>query len=174
MSEIIVTVFGTSKARPGDSEFELAEALGTLLAKNGYTIANGGYDGTMYAAARGAASMGGKVIGVTCTAFKSSANEFVTQEIPTDALEGRLRKLVQLGEAYVVLPGGTGTLLELAEVWELKNKRFFAADKPVIILGEFWKPLVELMKQQDEKCDKCLSFAADPDEAVEIINRILI
>ena len=65
---------------PGDGVFEMAESLGRLLAQNGFTLANGGYGGTMLAAAKGAAAAGGCVIGVTCTAFKRSrANEYVSE-----------------------------------------------------------------------------------------------
>jgi len=52
----------------------------------------------------------------------------------------------------VVLPGGTGTLLELAQVWELKNKRLAGQDKPIIIWRSFWEPLVDLMRSADPDC----------------------
>ena len=98
----------------------------------------------MHAAAQGAAGVGGTVIGVTCSAFKNSvANEYVTREIVTASLEERLDTLVEIGQGYVVLPGGTGTLLELATVWELKNKGFLDRGKPIVLAGGFWRPLVE-------------------------------
>jgi len=166
----IVTVFGTSKAKPGDSVFELAESLGRLLAENGFTIANGGYGGTMLAAAKGAAGAGGKVIGVTCTAFKrGKANEFVTDEISTDSLEERLAKLIELGDAYVVLPGGTGTLLELADVWEHKNKGFANADKPIILVGAFWQPLLAMMPAADADSVLHVECAETVETAVELL-----
>ncbi|MBM4025499.1 MAG: hypothetical protein FJ280_08835 [Planctomycetes bacterium] len=125
MDEIVVSVFGTGRARPGEPVYVLAEGIGRALAEAGFAIANGGYRGTRRAAAKGAAQVGGTVIGVTCSAFKNSvANEFVTREIAACSLDERLGTLVQLGQGYVVLPGGTGTLLELAMVWELKNKGF--------------------------------------------------
>ena len=66
----------------------------------GFAIANGGYRGTMHAAAKGAAEAGGTVIGVTCSAFKNSvANEYVTREIVAGSLEERLETLVELGRA---------------------------------------------------------------------------
>lgn len=145
-----ITIFGTSKAKPGDAVFTMAEELGRRLAENGFVIANGGYGGTMLAAAKGAAEAGGKVIGVTCTAFKrGKANDYVTEEISTDCLEKRLAKLIELGDAFVVLPGGTGTLLELADVWEHKNKGFANADKPIILIGAFWQPLLGMMAAAD-------------------------
>ncbi len=165
-----VTVFGTSKAQPGDSVFELAEALGKQLAKNGFTIANGGYGGTMLAAAKGAAAAEGEVIGVTCTAFKrGKANEYVTEEISTDGLTERLAKLIELGDAYMVLPGGTGTLLELADVWEHKNKGFANADKPIILVGTFWQPLLQMMATADADSVLHIECAETAEDAVELL-----
>ncbi len=174
MSKKIITIFGTARARPGDSIFTLAMETGRLLAQAGFTVANGGYGGTMLAAAKGAAGAGGEIIGVTCSAFKSSrANEYVTREMVTGSLDERLETLVKLGRAYIVLPGGTGTLLELAKVWELKNKGFLKEDKPVIILGGFWKPLIELIATEDADSSGFVKPADEPKRAVEMIIKSL-
>jgi uncharacterized protein (TIGR00730 family) len=166
----IITIFGTSRAAAGDASFELAMETGRLLAQAGFIIANGGYGGTMLAAAKGATEAGGKIIGVTCSAFKSSrANKYVTREIVTGSLDERLDTLVKLGQAYIVLPGGTGTLLELAKVWELKNKGFLKAQKPIILLGGFWKPLVELIANDDADSISYVKMADGPKQAVEMI-----
>lgn len=170
MDEKIVTIFGTGRARPGDSVFALAHETGRLLAKAGFTIANGGYGGTMSAAAKGAAEAGGKIIGVTCSAFGSGkANEYVTREIITKSLDKRLDTLIKLGQAYVVLPGGTGTLLELAKVWELKNKGFLEAAKPIILVGGFWKPLIELIAIDDPDSSRHVKQVDEPKQVVEMI-----
>jgi uncharacterized protein (TIGR00730 family) len=164
----IVTVFGTSKARSGDAVFQLAETLGRSLAQTGFSIANGGYGGTMLAAAKDAAAGGSEVIGVTCTAFKrGKANEYVTEEISTNSLTERLAKLIELGDAYVVLPGGTGTLLELAYVWEHKNKGFAGADKPIILLGAFWTPLAKMMAEVDPGSTRYILCVATVEDAVD-------
>ena len=170
MSKKIITIFGTSRAAAGDAIFTLAMGTGRLLAQAGFTIANGGYGGTMLAAAKGAAEAGGEIIGITCSAFKSSrANVYVTREIDTGSLDERLDTLVKLGQAYIVLPGGTGTLLELAKVWELKNKGFLNANKPIILLGGFWKPLVKLIETDDADSSRYVKLADEPKQAVEMI-----
>jgi hypothetical protein len=170
MPERIVTIFGTGRARQGDKAFVLASQMGRLLAQAGFTIANGGYGGTMLAAARGAAEAGGRIIGVTCSAFTSSkANEYLTREIVTTSLDERLDTLIELGRAYVVLPGGTGTLLELAKVWELKNKGFLRVDKPIILVGGFWRPLVDLVATDDADSRRYVKLADEPGQAVEMI-----
>ena len=174
MEKKTVAIFGTSKVGEGESIFEAAYSLGAELAASGFAIVNGGYGGTMLAAAKWASEKNGVITGVTCSAFKrSGANQYITKEILTATLQERLNTLIELGDAYIVLAGGTGTLLELAEVWELKNKHFLPGDKPIIILGKFWKPVVELIKTQD--CDSvgCLCFAETPKEAVEILKQKL-
>jgi uncharacterized protein (TIGR00730 family) len=171
MNNKVITIFGTGRAKQGDANFQLAYETGKLLARAGFAIANGGYGGTMLAAAKGASEAGGEVIGVTCSAFKSStANKYVTREIVTASLDERLDKLIQLGRAYVVLPGGTGTLLELAKVWELKNKGFLKADKTIILLGGFWKPLVDTVAGDDPDSSRYVKSAAGPRQVIELID----
>jgi uncharacterized protein (TIGR00730 family) len=174
MDKIIVSIFGTGRARAGEPAYMLAEQVGRALAQAGFTIANGGYGGTMHAAAKGAAEAGGTVIGVTCRTFKNSvANEFVTREVVTDTLEERLHNLIKAGRAYVVLPGGTGTLLELAAVWELKNKGFLDRARPVVLVGDFWKPVVDLVAADDPRCVKYVTFVQEPGRAPEVIKSAL-
>jgi uncharacterized protein (TIGR00730 family) len=170
-SQNVITIFGTGRAKPGDSMFTLAYETGRVLARAGFAIANGGYGGSMLAAAKGASEAGGEVIGVTCSAFKSSkANEYVTREMVTQSLDERLDTLIELGRAYIVLPGGTGTLLELAKVWELKNKGFLDADKPIILVGEFWRSLVDLIATDDPASSRYVMLVNDPSGIVKVIN----
>ena len=172
-AEKTITVFGTSKAQPMGAVFQLAETLGRLLVENGFMIANGGYGGTMLATAKGATAAGGCVIGVTCTAFKRSrANEYVTKEIATNSLTERLGKLIELGDAYLVLPGGTGTLLELADVWEHKNKGFADADKPIILIGAFWAPLAAMMTEADPDSVTHIACVDTAQDAVELLKTL--
>ena len=165
-----MTIFGTGRAKPGDSAYELAYETGKMLAQAGFTIANGGYGGTMLAAAKAAAEAGGEIIGVTCASFKgSTANEYISREIVADSLDERLDTLIKLGQGYVVLPGGTGTLLELAKVWELKNKGFLEVDKPIILVGDFWKPLVDLVASDDPDSSRGIKLADEPARAIHLI-----
>ncbi len=174
MNDKTVSVFGTGRARPGDPVFALAQQLGRELALAGFVVANGGYGGTMLAGAKGAAEAGGTVVGVTCAAFGNSvANEYVTREVVTDSLDERLQNLIKAGHAYVVLPGGTGTLLELAAVWELKNKKFLDRARPIVLLGDFWKALTELVCRDDPRSIESIAFADDPAQAVALIQEAL-
>lgn len=174
MSDKTITIFGTARAKSGDSAYTLAYETGKSLAQAGFTIANGGYGGTMLAAAKGAAEQGGETIGVTCSAFTETANKYISREIVTGSLDERLDTLIKLGQAYVVLPGGTGTLLELAKVWELKNKGFIEAEKPIILEGEFWRPLVDLIATDDPHSNRHIHQADGPSQVVESISKLLV
>lgn len=70
-----------------------------------------------------------------------------------------------------MLAGGTGTLLELAMVWELKNKGFLNGWKPIIILGEYWKPLVELVAADDLDAQRHLLIADEPKDVVRLLKK---
>jgi uncharacterized protein (TIGR00725 family) len=157
----VVSVFGSNDSREGDAAYALAMDVGCTLARLGFTVANGGYGGTMEASARGAKSADGTTIGVTCGIWKSRPNAHIDREISTANLPERLMKLVEVGEGgYVVLPGGTGTLLELAMVWELSNKRFLAK-RPIVCVGEFWRGVVDSIRPMSPSAMELVDFAAD-------------
>ncbi len=142
-----IAVFGSSRPPPESPEYRLAFELGAAIAEAGWNLCNGGYGGTMEAAAHGAHERGGHTVGVTCRVFgRSGPNTYVCQEVPTFSLLARLDTLARLAHGYVVLPGGTGTLLELALVWELQNKALMKRRAPMVLLGEYWKPLLELIR----------------------------
>ena len=86
-------------------------------------------------------------------------------------------KLVELGDAYVVLKGGTGTLLELAAVWEFINKGLLAA-KPIVMIGDFWKNVVETLREEMlwegvGDCTKFILRASSPEECASLLKQQL-
>ena len=147
MDKKIIVVFGSSRPKPGDPEYQLAHALGAELARAGFVVCNGGYAGIMEASARGAKEAGGSTVGVTVTEFSKAANKWIDKEIRLPTLTERLMKLVELGDAYVILKGGTGTLLELAYVWEFINKGLLR-QKPIVVVGNFWNGVIETLKEE--------------------------
>lgn len=160
----IVGVFGSADPAEGSAEYEIARRVGAALGAMGYTVVNGGYGGTMEASARGAVEAGGKAIGVICTVWKSAANAYVSRVITTTSLEGRLEKLIEMARGgYVVLPGSTGTLQELAVVWERMCKKAMPV-RPIVCVGEFWRPLVELMASQRPRAGELVGVARAPEE----------
>src|ERR1700726_4572962 len=115
----IITVFGSSRPRPGESDYEEARILGGELARRGFQVCSGGYAGVMEAVSRGAKQAGGRTIGITAKSFSSRANEWIDKEVRVANWRDRLFELVKRGHGYVACRGGTGTLAELAVVWEM-------------------------------------------------------
>lgn len=162
--ERIVSVFGSGEPREGDAEYSVAMAVGRKLAELGYAIANGGYGGTMEASSRGASQVGGQIIGVTCSIWKSSPNRFITREIRTTSLADRVGKLIEAGTCgYVCLAGSTGTLVELASVWEMMFKGMLPR-RPLVCVGDFWKPLIDLMVTARSRSAGFVNVAENPDQ----------
>ena len=142
----IVTVFGSGRVRAGDSQYEQARALGAELAARGFCVCSGGYGGVMEAVSRGAKEAGGQTLAVTAEFFRSTANEWVDEQVRVKTWQERLFELVRRGHGYIACPGGTGTLAELAIVWEMLNKGAMAR-KPFAVLGDFWRPVVDLVSE---------------------------
>lgn len=142
----VVTVFGSSRAQPNDDDYQAAHRLGMLIAQRGWTLCNGAHDGTMEAAARGAKETGGSTIGISLAPYRPvNRNRWLDQEIVAESLFVRLEKLVTLGEAYVVLRGGIGTLLELALALNLVQWPEFAR-KPLLVVGDDWRQVIETLR----------------------------
>jgi hypothetical protein len=147
-----VTVFGSSLPASGSPLYEEARRLGRLLAEGGFGVCNGGYGGLMEASARGAREAGGHTIGVTCTLWSARANPWIVEEVRTQSFLERLTTLIERGDAYIVLPGGTGTLAELALVWEMMNKstlvRAVGGRKPLLVMEPYWRPVLDCLQQE--------------------------
>lgn len=145
--EIIVTVFGSSRPRAGDADYEEARGLGRALAKHGFTVCSGGYAGVMEAVSRGAKEAGGKTYGVTAEFFKmAKLNQWIDVEVRKQTWEERLFELIRVAHGFVACKGGTGTLVELAVVWEMLNKSVMSG-KPFAVLGDFWLPILERVRE---------------------------
>jgi uncharacterized protein (TIGR00730 family) len=146
-SELIVTVFGSSRPREGDAEYEEARVLGRALVKHGFAVCSGGYGGVMEAVSRGAKEGGGKTYGVTAEFFSAAKlNPWIDVEVRMKTWEERLFELIRMAHGFVACKGGTGTLVELAVVWEMLNKSVMNG-KPFAVLGDFWQPILERVRE---------------------------
>ena len=147
-----VTIFGSSIPGEGTHVYQEAQQLGRRLAEAGFAICNGGYGGLMEASARGARESGGHTVGVTCKVWPAAANRWITEEVRTATFMHRLLTLIGRGDSYIVLPGGTGTLAELALVWEMMNKsslsRSVGGRKPLLVMAPYWQPVIECLEQE--------------------------
>ena len=138
----IISVFGSSAPGPGSADYEMARDLGRRLAKAGFTAQTGGYVGVMEAVSRGANEAGGHVIGVTCAQIEQfrpiGANAWVKEEIRHETLRDRVIHLVERCDGIVVMPGGIGTLSELALAWNFVQVGEMPG-KPIIPVGGLWQ-----------------------------------
>jgi uncharacterized protein (TIGR00730 family) len=183
----VVTIFGSSLPAEGSAAYEDARRLGRLLAEGGITVCNGGYSGLMEASARGAREAGGHTIGVTCAVWPAAANWFIVEEVRAGSFLERLTTLIERGDAYVVLPGGTGTLAELALVWEMMNKSALAQTvggrKPLLVMAPYWQPVIDCLKQEGELNSKAdwrapamgiVNLVSSPEEAAALLQSRLM
>jgi hypothetical protein len=106
----------------------------------------------MEASARGAREAGGHTLGVTCEIWTSKANPWIIEEVRTKSFPERIMTLIERGDAYVVLPGGTGTLAELALAWEMMNKASLSKTvggvKPLLVMSPYWQPVIACLDRE--------------------------
>ncbi len=176
---MIITVFGGSEPKPGSNGYEQAYQLGKLLGAAGHTVLTGGYIGTMEAVSRGAAETGGHVVGVTCDEIenwrKVQKNAWVQEERRFQTLEQRLNELVHACQAAIALPGGPGTLTEIALTWNLMIVDAIPR-KPLILVGPGWQAVFKAMFDQlggttPPHQRELLQFASDIQEATVMISK---
>jgi uncharacterized protein (TIGR00730 family) len=170
--EKIITVFGSSRPRDGEADYEEARALGRVLASSGFAVCSGGYGGVMAGVSRGAKEAGGKTYGVTADFFSAAmVNAWIDVEVRMVTWQERLFELIRLADGFVACKGGTGTLVELAVVWEMLNKSVMPP-KPFAALGDFWHPIIERVRVVEgahhspwgEAKERLVQVAATPDE----------
>jgi uncharacterized protein (TIGR00730 family) len=142
-----VSVFGSARSRPGSPEWDLAERLGAALAKAGYAVITGGGPGVMAAANKGAAETQGLSVGLGIELpFEQGINEWVDIGIDFRYFFARKTMFVKYAQAFVVLPGGFGTLDELFEALTLVQTRKVTRF-PVVLMGEaYWGGLIGWMR----------------------------
>lgn len=145
----LIAIYGSSQPTEEDELYQQALELGHLLAEAGFDVVTGGYGGTMAAVSRGARKAGGHVIGVTLSLFDPEPpNPWLHEEQRTDTFPERLRRLTEMADGYVVLPGGIGTLTEFAYTWSLLQTGGIP-HRPFILLGGPWRRLIRLLREDN-------------------------
>ena len=146
-----ITVFGGSTPRPGEPAYQAAFELGARIASHGYDVLTGGYSGTMEAVSRGANEKGGKVYGVTCSDLEVwrplPPNQWVTEEMRFQTLRERMYALIDHCDIALALPGGIGTLAEIAAMWSSMQTGEISRP-PLIIIGDEWREMFEVMRSR--------------------------
>lgn len=172
-SSKIISVFGSSAPQPGSADYEAARTVGRLLAQAGFTVQTGGYGGVMAGASQGANEAGGHVIGVTSAQIEQwrplPANRWVIEEKRCQTLRERLLYLVDNCSGAIVMPGGPGTLSEMALIWSFVQVGEISP-RPIILVGGLWQRTLAAFIDDayvHPKNRALLTLARTPDEAVK-------
>jgi len=139
-----------SGSREGTGEYvELAAKLGSELARNNFTVVNGGGPGLMEIVAKNAFESDGEVVGVHFELEGRKQSGYNTKTLSYKELYPRQQKIISLADAFVVLPGGLGTIFELLEILAKKYLQEIDKKTPIILVSkEFWSGIVRMMETQ--------------------------
>ena len=175
-----VTIFGSARAKPGSIAYEETKRVARALAGMGCDIITGGGPGLMQAANEGVAGAGerGKSMGIRVDLpFEQDVNPFVEMAFEHRTFFTRLHHFVIASDAFVVAPGGIGTVLEILMIWQLLQVRHLE-HTPLILVGKIWPGLIEwarssmlgfdppLASTEDLDIPQCV---ANGDEAIALI-----
>ncbi len=177
-----VSIFGSTRVKPEDEVYKKAERIGQLLAENGFGVITGGGPGVMEAANKGASLAGGKSIGLNIELpLEQTPNPYTNMNLIFHYFFVRKVMFIKYAVAYIILPGGFGTMDELFESITLiqthKIRPF-----PVILVGSnYWKGLLDWIKEVVLKEGKIspsdleiLQVADEPEEIIKIIKKTVI
>ena len=144
-----VTIFGSARVKPDDPQYKKAEKIASLLAKNNFAVMTGGGGGIMEAANKGAAEAGGVSAGLNIRLpFEQKPNPYANIQVEFKYFFTRKVMFVKYAGAYVVMPGGFGTLDELFEAITLTQTHRIRP-LPIIMVGtEYWSGIIEWIKKQ--------------------------
>jgi uncharacterized protein (TIGR00730 family) len=172
----VIAVFGSASPAADSEAYWLAHRVGRLLAEAGFAVATGGYSGTMSAVSQGACEVGGHVIGVTSAQIERfrplGCNEWVTEEIKYESLRERLLHLVTNNDGMIVLPGGVGTLSEMALAWSFIQVGEMER-RPLVLLGDLWRDTIESFFRPEYVRDSHLDLLYLAETAEEAVGYIV-
>src|ERR671910_2037800 len=142
-----VTIFGSARIREGHPYYQLGVEMGKALARMGFTVMTGGGPGVMEAANRGAREAGGRSVGCNVELpFEQEPNGYLDRWVTCRYFFVRKVLLVKYSYAFIVLPGGFGTLDELTEALTLIQTRKIL-QFPIVLMGrEYWAPFIAMIK----------------------------
>lgn len=160
-----VTIFGSARAKPGTYAYDEVKRIAAALASMGCDIITGGGPGLMRAANEGAAAGSpeneDRSVGIRVDLpFEQELNPFVLQAFEHRTFFTRLHQFVLMSDAYVVVPGGIGTVLELMMIWQLLQVQH-VRETPLILVGSMWTGLLDWAKHSLLTTDPPLASAHD-------------
>jgi uncharacterized protein (TIGR00730 family) len=177
-----VSMFGSARVKPGDPYYEQAVTISRLLVQNGFNVISGGGPGIMEAANKGAAEAGGKSVGLNIQLpYEQKPNPYANVQLDFRYFFIRKVMFVKYAVAYVILPGGFGTLDEFSEAITLIQTHRIKPFPVILVNKNYWKGLLDWMRKV--VCPECMISAEDmniiqtiddPEEVVRAIKKIII
>jgi uncharacterized protein (TIGR00730 family) len=156
-----VSIFGSARVQPGSFGYDETRRVAAALADMGCDIITGGGPGLMQAANEGAASRQVQSLGIRVDLpFEQDVNAFVSEAFEHRTFFTRLHQFVLASDAFIVAPGGVGTVLETMMIWQLLQVKHLV-DTPLILVGRMWPGLVEWARQSMLTTDPPLAGAED-------------
>jgi len=177
-----VTFFGSARVKPDDLYYQKTEKMAKLLVQNGFSVITGGGGGIMEAANKGASEAGGKSVGLNIKLpYEQKPNPYSNIHLDYKYFFVRKVMFVKYAVAYVILPGGFGTMDELFEALTLIQTRKIKSFHLILMGSEYWGGLIDWLKNTMIKEGKILSADLDliqvvdePEEVVKLIKRYVI
>jgi uncharacterized protein (TIGR00730 family) len=177
-----VSIFGSARTLSDDPQYKKAESLSALFVKNGFGVITGGGGGIMEAANKGAAEAGGTSVGLNIRLpFEQKPNPFATLQMEFKYFFIRKVMFIKYAAAYVVMPGGFGTLDEFFEVMTLVQTQRIRPF-PIILVGtQYWRGLLDWIRKQllaqrliSPKDMDIIQVMDDPEEIVSTVRKIVV
>ena len=178
-----VSIFGSACTEPDSETYKMTEIIAGSLVKNGFNVISGGGAGIMEAANKGAANAGGKSVGLHIELpYEQKANEYANIRLNFKYFFIRKVMFIKYAVAYVIMPGGFGTLDELFEALTLIQTDRIKSFPVVLVGSDFWGGLVDWLKNSlvksgaisNEDLD-IFTIADTPEQVIKIIkSRVVI
>ena len=177
-----VSIFGSSRSHPNSSVYKLTEAMARLLVENGYNVISGGGPGVMEAANKGATNAGGKSVGLHIhLPNEQKPNKYANIQLDYRYFFIRKVMFVKYSVAYIIMPGGFGTLDELFEAVTLIQTKRIKAFPVILMNSKYWEGLLGWLQDRmieektisEDELD-IIQLVDDPEEAVSIIKKRIV
>jgi uncharacterized protein (TIGR00730 family) len=177
-----VSIFGSARIQPDDPLYRKAEEIAGLFVKHKFAVITGGGGGVMEAANKGATEAGGSSVGLNIRLpFEQKPNPFATVQLEFKYFFIRKVMFIKYAEAYIVLPGGFGTLDELTEVITLIQTQRIKPFPIILVGSDYWAGLLDWIKTRllkdrmiSAKDLDILQVIDDPEEVVRTVRKFVI
>ena len=177
-----VSIFGSARITPNNAVYKKTEKIAELFVKNGFSVITGGGGGVMEAANKGASEAGGTSVGLNILLpFEQEPNPYANVKLDFKYFFIRKVMFVKYASAYIILPGGFGTLDELFEAVTLVQTRRIKPFPLILVDSEYWTGLVDWIKDKllgEKRISpedlEILQVMDDPEEIVKAVQKVII